>query len=186
MKTTVYVGTSVDGFIARADHTVDFLDAGGPVDGDMGFGQFFASVDALVMGRNTFDLVIASGFDWPYGDTPVIVVTSRPVDVPQQLRDVVETSDLAPPELCAELSHRGLDHVYVDGGLTVQAWLRAGLVDDLIVTRVPVLIGAGISLFGDLAADIALRHVDTTVYENGCVQTHWRTDRPTDGQPDPS
>ncbi len=172
-RASVYVGTSVDGFIARSDHSVDFLEAGGPVEGDMGFGEFMASVDALVMGRNTFDFVIASGFDWPYGETPVFVVTSRPFDVPEDLHAVLEATTLGPVDLRDELSQRGLHHLYIDGGMTVQSWLQAGLIDDLIVTRVPVLVGDGIPLFGDLDTDLALDHIDTTVFDNGCVRTHW-------------
>lgn len=172
-RATVYAGVSVDGFIARADHTVDFLDAGEPPEDDMGFGDFMASVDVLVMGRNTFDFVVASGHDWPYGETPVVVVTSRPLAVPEGVT-TVEATDLDPVALREELSARGLHHVYVDGGLTVQSWLRAGLATDLILTQVPVLIGEGLPLFGAIPADIALEHVDTTVSAGGYVQTHWR------------
>lgn len=181
---TVYVGVSVDGFIARVDGTVDFLDRAEPVDGlpldhDMGFGEFLASVDALVMGRNTYDFVIDGGYDWPYGDKPVIVVTSRPIDIPEAISSTVVSTALSPGEIRADLTARGLHHLYVDGGLTVQSWIREGLIDDFIIAEVPVLIGRGIPLFGELDDDILLSHVDTTVHENGLVHTHWRVRQPT-------
>ena len=174
LRTTVYVGTSVDGFIARLDGSVDFLEAGGPVDDDMGYGALMASIDVLVMGRNTFDFVVNAGVDWPYGDTTVMVVTSRPLELGGAPAETVESTALGPAELAAELEARGHRHAYVDGGLTVQAWLRAGLVDELVVTRVPVLVGDGIPLFGPLDHDVALEHVDTTVFGAGYVQSRWR------------
>lgn len=183
MKASIFCGTSLDGYIARADGNLDFLDAvdppeldGQPTDG--GFGDFLAAVDALVMGRNTFDkvmeLVKQPDIDWPYGDLPVLVLTSRPLSVPDDLGDLVEATDLAPAELLAVLSSRFVDHVYVDGGLTAQSFLREGLIDEIIVTTVPVLIGDGISLFGQLAADVAVELLDTTVFSNGFVQSHYR------------
>lgn len=183
MKATVFCGTSLDGYIARTNGDLDFLDAvdppeldGQPTDG--GFGDFLASVDALVMGRNTFDkvmeLVEQPDIDWPYGDLPVLVLTSRPLAVPDHLNDVVEPTDLAPAELLEVLASRFVDHVYVDGGFTAQSFLRDGLINEIIVTTVPVLIGSGISLFGELPADVGVELLDTTVYSNGFVQTHYR------------
>ena len=179
IRTSVYVGTSVDGYIARPDGQVDFLDSAEPIDDDMGYADFMASIDVLVMGRNTYDWVVdmvtADGvIDWPYGEIPVIVLTHRHLDVPSALVDVVEPTGLTPAALLRELDSRGFEHVYVDGGRTVQGFLRAGLIDELIITRVPVLIGQGISLFGDLSTDVMLHHVDTVVFENGCVQTRQR------------
>lgn len=173
----MYVGTSVDGFIARRDDGLDFLDLAEPVDGDMGFGDFMASVDVLVMGRNTFDVlerfVTREGVDWPYGETPLVVLTSRDLDVPVQLAGKVEVSDLEPVALLEQLGRRGFEHAYIDGAAVIQSFLRAGLIDELIITKVPVLIGDGISLFGEIDADLMLDHAGTTVFENGCVQTRY-------------
>ena len=173
MRVTVYVGQSADGFIARPDGTLDFLDRMDPVDHDMGFGEFMHSVDALVMGRNSFDFVMNSGHPWPYGDTPVIVVTSRPCEIPAALRATVETTSLDPAALRDHLADRGRSHLYVDGAMTARTWLHADLVTDLVLTSVPVLVGEGLRVFGPLEREPSLRHVDTTVFENGCVQTHW-------------
>ncbi|MFT7602269.1 MAG: dihydrofolate reductase, partial [Acidimicrobiales bacterium] len=142
MKATVYCGLSIDGYIARPDGSVDFLDVFDPplVDGepsDMGFGELMESIDALIMGRNTFDMVMSmvddQKVDWPYGDTPVIVMTSRSVEVPDTLSDTVEATDLGPRELLEVLSARLVEHVYVDGGLTVRNFIEAGLIDELIL-----------------------------------------------------
>lgn len=172
--TTAYVGVSVDGFLARPDGELDFLDAGDPPDTDLGWSAFLGSVDALVMGRNTYDFVIASGFEWPYGERLVVVLTSRSLEIPEHLAGRVEASKAQPAALLLELGERGMEHVYVDGGLTVQAFLRAGLIDELIVTSVPTLIGEGIRLFGTLDGDVRLAHVNTEAFANGMVQTHYR------------
>lgn len=163
------MAVSRDGFIARPDGSVDWLDV--PQDNeDYGFAAFMGSVDALVMGRNTFDFVMATG-EWPYGDKPVIVLTHRPLQIPDELSTVVESRAVMPLELADELDRRGLGHVYVDGGETIRSFLDAGLVDRMIITTIPILIGAGIPLFGPTATDVPLRHVNTMTYTNGLVQT---------------
>jgi dihydrofolate reductase len=169
MVATVFVGASVDGFIARSDGGLDWL----PTDAeDHGYDEFMATVDALVIGRGTFETVL--GFrEWPYGQKPVIVLSSRPLDL-SGLRDhPVEQMGGEPAEIVARLEARGLGHIYVDGGITIQRFLRAGLIQRLIVTRVPVLIGQGIPLFGALDADVRLRHVRTRDFPSGLVQSEY-------------
>ena len=169
MNTSVFVGVSVDGFIARADGALDWLPAGGGE--EHGYEAFMASVDALVIGRNTYDTVL--GFDqWPYGDKPVFVLSTRPLD-PAPAGAVVERMSGEPAEIVSRLAGRGFRHAYVDGGITVQRFLRAGLIERLIITRVPVLIGTGIPLFGDLPADVRLGHVGTRQYATGLVQSEY-------------
>ena len=170
MQASVFVGTSVDGFIARLNGDFDFL----PTDGGEphGYAEFMATVDALVMGRNTFEIVLKMT-QWPYGEKPVFVLSTRPLEhVPPGL--VVERLAGEPAEVVAQLEARGLTHIYVDGGITVQRFLRAGLIQRLIITRVPVLIGTGIPLFGPLPHDILLRHVRTQQFAGGLVQSEYR------------
>lgn len=170
MKTSVFVGTSLDGFIARANGTLDFLDQGGGSESH-GYEEFIATVDALVMGRNTFETVLGFG-KWPYGEKPVFVLTSRALpSVPTGA--VVERMSGDPREIVSQLEARGIQHAYVDGGVTVQRFLGAGLITRLIVSRVPVLIGDGISLFGPLPRDVTLQHVATKVYGSGLVQSEY-------------
>jgi dihydrofolate reductase len=169
MKASVFVGTSLDGFIARANGAFDFL----PLDGGEphGYDEFMASVDALVIGRKTFETVLA--FDaWPYGEKPVFVLSTHTL-APAPPGAVVEHMSGKPAEIVSQLAARGIEHIYVDGGMTIQRFLQAGLIQRLIITRVPVLIGAGIPLFGTLERDIALRHIATRHYRSGLVQSEY-------------
>jgi dihydrofolate reductase len=166
MRAVVFVGQSLDGYIARSDGSLDFLDVAG-ADEDHGFGELIESVDALVMGRDTYDFVEALG-EWPYGEKPVFVLSHRRVEHPP---DTVEVLDLPPSGVAAELDRRGIERVYVDGGRTIQSFLDAGLIDRLIITTVPVLVGSGIPLFGNTAADIRLRLVDFTSFGSGLTQS---------------
>jgi len=170
MKVSVFVGTSVDGFIARRDDTFDFLDEGG--NEPHGYEEFFASIDTIVIGRNTFETILAFP-DWPYGDKRVVVLSSRPVDVSGVRGGNVEQMRGTPAEIVAKLADEGARHLYVDGGITVQGFLRAGLVDRMTISRVPVLIGDGIPLFGALSHDVKLRHVATRHYQGGLVQSEY-------------
>ncbi len=173
MKASVFIGTSVDGFIARRNGELDFLPPGGGE--PHGYTEFMETVDALIIGRNTYEIVLA--FDsWPYGSKPVFVLSSRTL-APAPAGAVVEQLSGDPVEILAQLEARGISHAYVDGGITIQNFLRAGLIDRLIITRVPVLIGQGIALFGSLLHDIPLEHVATRHYPSGLVQTEYRTAR---------
>jgi dihydrofolate reductase len=169
MNASVFVGVSVDGFIARPDGGLDWL----PPDGgeEHGYEAFMASVDALVIGRNTYETVL--GFDaWPYGEKPVFVLSTRPLP-PAPAGAAVEQMAGEPAAIVSRLAARGFRHAYVDGGITIQRFLRAGLIQRLVVTRVPVLIGSGIPLFGELPRDVLLRHVATRQYASGLVQSEY-------------
>lgn len=171
MMVSVFVGTSVDGFLARPNGDLDFL----PADGGEphGYVEFMASVDALVIGRKTFETVLTFA-TWPYGDKRVVVLSSRPIDLSAARGGVVEQMAGPPAEIVAKLAARGVHHIYVDGGITIQGFLRAGLVQRLIITRVPVLIGEGIPLFGALQRDMRLRHVATQHYPSGLVKSEYQ------------
>ena len=171
MLASVFIGTSVDGFIARPNGALDFLPPGGGE--PHGYNEFFASVDALVIGRNTFETVIAFP-QWPYGEKPVVVLTTRPLDLPNVPGTNVEPMHGPPREIISTLEHRGIQHIYVDGGITVQRFLREGLIQRMIITRVPILIGQGVPLFGSLPNDIRLEHVHTESYASGLVKTEYR------------
>jgi dihydrofolate reductase len=171
MPVSVFIGTSVDGFIARPNGELDFLPPGGGE--PHGYEEFMATVDALVIGRKTFETVLALAA-WPYGQKKVVVLSSRPVDLSAVRGGIVEHMAGPPAEIVSKLAASGAHHLYVDGGVTIQKFLRAGLVQRIIITRVPVLIGQGIPLFGTLPRDIQLRHVETRHYSSGLVQTEYR------------
>ena len=169
MRASVFVGTSVDGFIARRSGDFDFLPEGGGE--PHGYDEFMASVDVLVIGRNTFEKVLT--FDqWPYGDKRVVVLSSRAI-APNIRGAVIEQMSGSPAEILDRLAASGAAHAYVDGGITVQRFIRARLVQRLIITRVPVLIGEGIPLFGALPHDVQLRHIQTKTYPSGLVKSEY-------------
>ena len=166
MKSTVFIATSLDGFIAREDGAIDWLPT---VAEDHGYDALMATVDALVMGRHTYEVVRTFG-EWPFGGTRVVVLSSRGVDIPAEIADRVETMSGSPAEVVVRLAERGIEHIYVDGGVTIQRFLDDGLISRMIITRVPILIGRGIPLFGPISRDIPLRHIRTTSFPSGLVQ----------------
>ncbi|MGH9733804.1 MAG: dihydrofolate reductase family protein [Candidatus Acidiferrales bacterium] len=178
MKLSVFCGVSVDGFLARPNHELDFLDAGGQE--AHGFEEFYSSVDVIVIGRKTFEVVLTFG-GWPYGKKPVVVLSTLPVDFSSIKNGVVEQMKGEPAEIVARLNERGFKNAYIDGGITIQRFLTAGLIHRLVITRVPILIGSGIPLFGPLPRDINLQHVATRSYKAGLVQSEYeiRSDAPT-------
>ncbi len=171
MHTTVYIATSVDGFIARPNGDVDWLGAPSP-DAMEDFERLMASIDCLVMGRATYEKVRSFG-EWPYSK-PVVVLTSRALEIPAELADSVQALSGSPREVVDRLAAQGIQRLYVDGGRTIQSFLSEGLISRLILTTVPVLLGEGIPLFGLLAVDTNLQHVTTRVLTGGLVQSEYR------------
>ena len=166
-----YIATSLDGFIARPDGSIDWLVPFGEGDDDLGYGEFMSDKGAIVMGRNTFETVL--GFDnWPY-TMPVIVMSRTLGPPPDAVSDKIEVTDKSPADLMAMLKDRGIDKVYVDGGQILQAFMRDGLIEELILTRVPVLIGEGRPLFGPLDEDMPLRHIHTQTLRDGMIQSRY-------------
>ncbi len=170
MLFSVFCGTSLDGFIARRDGTFDFLSAGG--DGPHGFEEFYSTIDTVVIGRGTFEVVRNMG-GWFYGKKRVVALSHKALDFSSIKNGRVEQMSGSPQEIVERLAGTGANSVYVDGGVTIQSFLRAGLIDRIIVTRVPVLIGDGIPLFGPVDQDIRLRHVKTTEFPRGLVQSEY-------------
>jgi dihydrofolate reductase len=127
------------------------------------------TVDTLVMGSKTYETAL--GFDeWPYGIMPVVVLSSRVLNIPKYIAGSVESMSCAPTELFQVLANRGATHLYIDGGATIQRFLRAGLIHQITITRIPVLIGSGIPLFGKLGQDIKLQHINTRNFPGVCPE----------------
>jgi len=179
--TCVFIATSLDGFISRPDGSIDWLMEANqliPPGEDCGYGDFWASVDALVVGRNTFEQVLT--FDaWPYENKPVFVLTSRPLDIPPNLAGQVSVSSESPADLLDRLSTAGIKRVYVDGGVTIQRFLAADLIDEMTITLIPILLGTGRPLFSSLQVEIPFSHISTRSYDFGFVQNAYRR-RPSD------
>jgi len=169
MKASVFIATSLDGFIARPDGGLDWL----PEEPEPhGYDEFIATVDAIVMGRKTFEIVLAFGA-WPFGEKPVIVLSSNPSEIIAPDGAVCEAMSGTPQEIVTRLAERGMKHLYIDGGVTIQGFLEAGLIQRLTITRIPVLLGSGIPLFGHLSHDIRLEHIATRPYPSGLVQSEY-------------
>jgi len=169
MRLSVFVGTSLDGFIARRNGEYDFLPPGGGE--PHGYDEFMSSVDTIVIGRNTFE-VVAKLPNWPYHGKRIVVLSHRPLKF-SGITVPIEQMSGEPAQIAQSLCAAGAKHVYVDGGLTIQGFLRAGQIHDLTITRVSVLIGEGIALFGALSKDIRLRHVNTRQYKSGLLTSQY-------------
>ena len=176
---SVFIATSLDGYIARPDGSIDWLmeaNARVPAGEDCGYAAFMATVDAVVMGRNTFDQVAT--FDpWPFQDRRVEVMTSRPMALPPVVGHRVFACSQSPADLVDRLSAAGVRRLYVDGGKTIQGFLAADLVDDITITVIPVLLGSGRSLFGPHREDIHLTLQSSRAYPFGFVQNTYAVHR---------
>ena len=170
----VFIAASLDGFIARTNGDIDWLVSHpGTAGEDHGYDAFMATVDGLIMGRGTFEKV-RTFEPWPY-DKPVVVLSGQLAGSapPAALAGRVVFRDETPAEAMAHVAAEGWRRVYIDGGRVIQAFLRAGLIADLLVTRVPVLLGEGLPLFGALDHDVPLTHVSTRAFASGLVQSRY-------------
>lgn len=172
----VFIATSLDGYIARDDGDIDWLETMNervPEGEDFGYGEFMSGIDALVMGRNSFEMVMSFP-QWPYGSTPVAVLSRSLRELPASAPSTVSLHSGSPIKVTQRLREMGFHNLYIDGGLTIQGFLRAGLIQEMIVTTVPILIGSGKPLFGPLEADIELELVGSKAYPFGFVQNRYR------------
>jgi len=176
LRASVFIATSLDGFIARTDGKLDWLDAANatvPEGEDCGYHAFFESIDVLIMGRKTYEQVLSFG-QWSYETKPVIVLSRNKIEIPEQLAQTVSHSSESPKELCERLSKEGAKRLYIDGGVTIQRFLAEELINDLTITVIPVILGRGIPLFGMLKKDISLKHIATKTYDFGFVQLSYQ------------
>lgn len=172
MTNYVYIGTSLDGYIATIEGGLDWLtEAPNPDQSDYGYADFISGIDAIVMGRNTFETVRSFGV-WPY-ERPVFVLSEHLQEIPAELTGKAELVGGSVPELVADLRRRGYENLYVDGGITIQGFLAHDLIDEMIITRLPIVLGSGIPLFGELAKPLRFRHVSTEVYNNALVKSRY-------------
>ncbi|CAH6818351.1 Dihydrofolate reductase homolog [Vibrio chagasii] len=182
MKCSVCIATSVDGFIARKNGSVDWLEAAGDTDADMGdqadmgFSEYMASVDCLIMGRKCMEMISSMDLtpdQWPYGDTRVIVLSHTVKKAPENVRDHIEMYSGDLQALISKLESEGYRHAYIDGGATIQAFINLQLIDEITITRAPVLLGEGIPLFGKTIKDIKLEQAQATAFANDFIQVKY-------------
>ncbi len=173
LRTTVFIATSLDGYIARPDGAIDWLEQANqhvPAGEDCGYAAHMATVDLLVMGRGTFEKVLSFP-EWPFADKPVWVASRTGRGLPDDLPPQVRITGESPDQIVRAAREQGYQHLYVDGGMLIQSFLREGLIDDLTITTIPILLGAGRPLFGTLLADVPLRLVSSRAYPFGFVQS---------------
>lgn len=171
MKTFVYIGTSLDGFIARNDGDIEWLVQFANQEAIDAYREFTSGIDAIIIGRGTFEKVLSFP-SWPY-EKPVFVLSTRLTEVPHALRQEVTVLSMRPAELLRYLAGKGFSAIYVDGGKVIQDFLKEDLIDELTVAKAPILIGSGIPLFGYLATDIQFSHIRTEVQSNGLVRSYY-------------
>lgn len=181
MKITVFMATSLDGFIADENGGVDWLNEvsqNADPEEDYGYQDLIAKVDALVMGRNTFDTVLSFEGPWPYGDLPVRVISSR--EAPATLPAGANISFLGgtPESLIDQLTEKGIQHIYLDGGTLIRSFLDAGYISEFILTQVPAMLGKGIPLFHDPLPSDQWEDAEVKTYSNGFTQTHLKKKEP--------
>lgn len=172
MSNHVYIATSLDGFIATSDGGVEWLDSiPHPEDSDYGYAEFMDGMDAILMGRHTFETVMSFG-EWPY-TKPVFVASSTLTRLPESVAGKAEVVTGDVRTLLESIHRRGYHNLYIDGGITIQRFLEADLIDELIITRIPILLGSGIPLFGTLSQQRTFTHKKTEVFNDTLVQSHY-------------
>ena len=178
MKCSVYIATSADGYIATGDGGVDWLHTAGNLKAgmgseDMGFKTFMDSVDCMIMGRKTMEMISNMNLtpeQWVYGDMRIVVLSNTVKEPPENLRGKIEMYSGDIKELMRKLESNGYKHAYIDGGSTITSFINLKLIDELIITKTPVLLGEGIPLFGKIKQRVKLENAEATAYQNEFIQ----------------
>ncbi|WP_394130080.1 dihydrofolate reductase family protein [Shewanella maritima] len=182
MKCSVFIAASLDGYIAAEDGSVDWLHTSGNIQAymsdnpDMGFSDFIASVDCMIMGRKCMEKIASFNLtdeQWPYKGVKVFVLSHTLTAPPTSLIGKVNMISGDIPAILARLSEQGYQHAYIDGGTTITAFLNLQLIDNLVLTQVPVILGKGIPLFGELSNSVKLQQAKATAFANDFVQLHY-------------
>lgn len=171
MKTIVYIGTSLDGFIARKDGNIDWLVQFANDQAISAYKELTDRIDAIVIGRGTFDKVLTFP-SWPY-EKKVFVLSNSIKQIRGIVKDKVTILSMKPKELLNYLSGKGFSNIYIDGGKVIQDFLKEDLVDELIISKAPILIGNGIPLFDYIDSDRQFRHIRTEIHSNGLVRSYY-------------
>ena len=173
----VFIARSLDGYIADKNGGLDWLNAvPNPEHLDLGYEKFIQSVDAIVMGRTTFETVCSFDMDWPY-TLPVFVLSNKLDSVPADLKNKVVLVSGPLSEILDQIHKKGYTRLYIDGGVTVQNFLKEDLIDELIITTIPILLGGGIPLFGELPKEMEFEHVESVLFLDALVQDSYRRKR---------
>lgn len=173
-KNIVYIACSLDGYIADKDGGLDWLHSIPNPDGvDMGFSKFISSIDAIVMGRNTFETVCSFDIEWPYS-VPVFVMSNTLTAISEKFSSKAELVKGTLNEILDTIHKKGHAKLYIDGGKTIQNFLREDLIDELIISTMPILLGGGVSLFGELSSPLNFEHISSEVFLDAIVQNAYK------------
>jgi len=176
-RNVVYIAQSLDGYISDRDGGLDWLHSiPNPDNLDMGYSNFIGGIDAIVMGRKTFERVCSFDIEWPY-DIPVFVLSSTLKTLDKKYKGKAELMNDMPRDVVEKLHKRGYEQLYIDGGVTIQAFLKEDLIDEIIITTLPVLLGGGSRLFSTLPNELKFEHTDTLLFLDEIVQTHYTRKR---------
>lgn len=197
IKFSGFIATSLDGFIARLDGRIDWLtqketprnksknlktnpNTQSKIQNtdnlnieDYGYRNFYDSTDCLLMGRNTFEKVVSFP-EWPYSNKRLIVLSKRLKEIPEEYQERAELYSGSPEMLAVELQNQNVRHCYIDGGLTLQSFIKANILNQITITQVPILLGRGLPLFGAISQDCHLELIESRSFDSGFVQSCYK------------
>jgi len=175
MPNIVYIATSLDGYIARKDGNLDWLmESPNPENSEYGFSSFIDSIDGILMGRITFETVVSFN-QWPY-TKPVFVLSSKLKTLPEGYKEKATVVNGNIQDIVESLRKDGIKKIYIDGGKTIQSFLKLDLIDELIITRIPIILGSGIPLFVEMDLELKFKLIDTVLLNKDLVKsTYLRT-----------
>ena len=172
-KIILYIASSLDGYIARKDGSVDWLDSlENPENSDFGYGEFIANIDIQIMGRKTYEVVMGFDVPWPYNNIKTYVATQNrdlTINSPDThlLHDIDKKSI---EEICGESTRKVW---LVGGGSLVNTFLNYHAVDEIILSQIPTILGEGIRLFPGKSIEVPFQLTKHEVFPNGLVQLHY-------------
>ncbi|MBI6120136.1 dihydrofolate reductase family protein [Salegentibacter maritimus] len=173
-KNSIFIATSLDGYIADKKGGIDWLNSvPNPDNDDMGYLQFTNGIDALIMGRNTFETVIGFNVPWPY-NKPVFVLSNKLKEIPESHKDKAFLVHGTLTEILEQIHKKGYERLYIDGGKTIRNFLKADLIDEMLLTTIPILLGGGSSLFGELPNELKFELIETKTFLNQISQRHYK------------
>lgn len=176
-KNSIFIATSLDGYIADKNGGLDWLSSvPNPNNDDMGYGKFNDRIDALVMGRATFETVKGFDIPWPY-DKPVFVLSNKLKEIPDSHKEKAFLVKGTLREILDQIHKKGFYRLYIDGGTTIRTFLKADLIDEMILTKIPILLGGGSSLFSELPNELKFELVGTKIFLNQITQNHYKRKR---------
>jgi len=182
MKCSVFIATSVDGYIARPNGDIDWLQSAGNPEADMrenpdmGFVDYFSTIDCMIMGRKCMEVISSMDLteeQWPYGDSHIVVLSNTLKTPPENMKDKVQMYSGYLLDLVQQLESDGYKHAYIDGGTTITSFINQKLINEIIITRTPILLGEGIPLFGHIIQDIKLDKSEAIVFPNDFIQVKY-------------